>query len=140
MAQGFVDSLSGCRTDVAKQVAPRFLIELRLERELVFERRCAQCRRSSADSVEKTLQMPQVTPCVVTENEWHGTCPSPNGHIDDRILVPQHVRLLCKLIVEDIEVASRFVIIPLRGIVESLRRKVLEMHRLAGIRTDAGRD
>ena len=66
--------------------------------------------------------------------------PAPHVHVDDRVGVAEHVLLLGEPRVEDAEVALRLEGVAVDRVGHLLRRVVAEVHRLAGIRADAGRD
>src|SRR5271167_1533409 len=125
---------------MSEQMLARLVIDVRLKREFVLQRISAHGRRASTDMIEQTFEVREGSPCVVAEDERNGTCPSPHRHVDDRVRLAEHVALFRELIVKNAIVAAGLEKIAIDGIVESLRCEMLEMHCLARIRSDAGRN
>ena len=98
------------------------------------------CGRPGTDFIGQPPEMGQTVPGFVAQHGGHQVRPSPSRHIDDRISVAENIAVVGQPAVENIEVALRLVPVAFDGVGHFFRRVALEMHRLAGIGTDTGRD
>src|ERR1700683_1346857 len=117
-----------------------FLIEFGLEIVLSFQRFRASGGRPSVDGVEPALQLRQRFPSIIAEDEWDRPRPSPRRHIEDSVLRAKQILLPRDLRVEYAIVASGLEQVALDGVVNALRRMMLEVHCLTRVGTDAGGD
>src|SRR5580658_5193615 len=113
-----------------------FLVELRLEIMLVLDSFRASGGGPRVDTVEPALQLRQRIPSVLAEYERDSACPPPRCHIDDGVFGAKQILFVSDLCVENAIVASGFEQVAFDGVVNTLRRMMSEVHRLARVGTD----
>ncbi len=120
-------------------MAARFVVHLRLEGVLVLHGNRPRRRGASADLVDQPLEIRILAPVLLADHERHHPRPSPHIHVDDGVGLADHVIPAGQPLVQHLEMPLRFEHIAVHRIGELLRREMPEVHRLPGIRTDAGR-
>ena len=73
---------------------------------------------------------------VLAQDEGDHAGPAPHVHVDDGVGVADHVAALGQMVVEDAEMPLRLELVAVMGVVDLLRREVLEVDGLAA---DTGR-
>src|SRR5262249_35137139 len=100
-------SSGGVAPPMLEHVAPRLLVHLGLEGEFGLERGGARRGGAGADLVMEALQVGELRPGIVAEDEGPHACPAPHRHIDDAVGLAHHVAMAREVLVEDVEMTLR---------------------------------
>src|SRR5262245_1281419 len=122
---------SGLRREILrKQGSHGFLIERRLEFQILARGASASGRRACADAIEPSLEMWPALQCrVVVEYEADEIDPSPCGDVCDRVLVSCEVCGGGQPCVQHLVMSLSLALVAVRGI-RAVSVNAGEMHRL----------
>ncbi len=113
-----------------KHVTLRFVVHLHLEVELRLQALCTLGGWACVDLVEQSFDIRQLAERIGAKHPRQRPGPAPDGHVDQRVGIAQHVFMFGQLVIEQLEVALRLKRIAVDGIRILFGRSVLEMHGL----------
>src|SRR5215212_7176758 len=126
--------------EVPEHVAAGLVVHLGLEGVLLAQRGDPGGGGPGGDLVVQAPDVREAPPGVVAHDEWHHPGPAPGCHVDDGVARPEDVAALGETSVEDAVMALGLEQVAGERVGHLLGREMLEVHRLAGERADAGGD
>src|SRR5918993_5017232 len=80
-------------SQMSKHMLACFVVHISFEAVSLLQRGCRLSCWASADLIKETLEVREVAPGALTQDERHHTRPAPQGHVDDGVSLTHHVAL-----------------------------------------------